>query len=80
MIDQTEKDDEIETDDIYLGAYFLLCGCSIAKTRKIGPKILWTFKNPAGSIHELRQAYYTGAVGKLCDFAAKVVNMKQLCH
>jgi hypothetical protein len=78
MIDQAEN--TYETDDIYLGAYFLLCGCSIARTRKIGPKVLWNFMNPAGSISELRQAYYMGATGKLCDYASKVVVMKQLCH
>jgi hypothetical protein len=74
------NDTELETDDIYLGAYFMLCKCTIKSTRRIGSKVLWTFINSAGSIIELRQAYYMGAIGNLCDYAQKVVQMKQLCH
>jgi hypothetical protein len=67
-----------ETDDIYLGAYFMLCGCHLDHKRRNGQKVLFTFSNPTGSITELRSQFYMGAVGKLHDYSQKVVAMKQL--
>ncbi len=72
------SNESYETDDIYLGAYFMLCGCNLVHKRKVGQKVLFTFSNPAGSTVELRSQYYTGAIGKLHDYAQKVVAMKQL--
>lgn len=73
-------DDSVdESDDIYLSAYYLLAGCRMTGKRKVGPKIYFQFKNDAGSLPELRRAFYSGeAVGKLHDFSIKVVGCKQL--
>jgi len=80
METKDKDNDTMEIDDIYLGAYFMLCACELVSRRNIGQKVLFTFKNPAGSIQDLRRAYYIGATGKLNEYAQKVVTMKQLCY
>ncbi len=75
-----DPENTLETDDIYLGAYFMICSCELVSTRNIGQKVLFTFKNPAGSMSELRKAYFMGATGRLNEYAQKVITMKQLCH
>lgn len=77
-MEQNKDDTILEIDDIYLGAFFLLSGCQIISKRNISQKVLFTFQNPAGSITELRHAYYLGATGKLSEFSHNIVTMKQL--
>ena len=71
---------EYETDDIYLAAYFMLCGCIMEKRKKIGNKVLFVFTNPAGSIQELREGYYSGkARVNPHQFQQQIIAMKKLC-
>jgi hypothetical protein len=70
------SDDTFETDDIYLGAYLLLCHCEKVGQRRVGPKkIIFQFRNPAGAIRTLREEYYTS---RFHDFSGKVMAMKKL--
>lgn len=72
--------DELETHDIYLAAYLILAGCVLRRERKVGIRKYFVFHNPAGSILELRQAYYSGtAIVKAHDFTQKIIAMKNLC-
>ena len=72
--------EELETHDIYLAAYLSIAGCNLKKRYRVGPRVIFVFNNPAGSISELRQSYYAGtAVVKAHDFAQKIVGMKNLC-
>lgn len=69
-----------ETDDIYLAAYLKLCGCVMDNRRRVGTKVIFMFSNPAGvPVSELRDQYYSGAQGKLYDYAHEIMRMKQLC-
>jgi hypothetical protein len=71
--------EELETHDIYLAAYLLLAGCVLSRERKVGARKYFIFTNPAGSLVELRQAYYSGAaVVKVHDYAQKVIAVKNL--
>jgi hypothetical protein len=74
-------DNEIETHDIYLAAYLLVAGCSLESTKKQGARKIFLFKNPAGSIQDLRQAYFSGAASvKAHEYAQKIIAMKNLVH
>jgi hypothetical protein len=75
-------DSEMESDDIYLSAFFLLSGCVLVRKRRSGPtKIYFVFSNPAGSIKELRQAFFSGkAIVKAHDYSQKIIAMKELLH
>ena len=76
-----DKSDEFESDDIRLGAFFLLAGAEIISTRSIGRKVLITFKNPSGgSMIDLRKEYFMGATGKLKEFADKLQTLKELVN
>ena len=76
-----EKIDEFESDDIRLGAFFLLAGCSIVSTRNIGRKVLILYRNPSGgSMIDLRKEYFLGASGRLKDFADKLQTLKELVN
>lgn len=69
-----------ETDDIYLAAYFRLCGCSLDKRRKIGNKVLFVFTNVAGPIRVLREDFYSGrARVDPHAFQQQIVAMKKMC-
>ena len=71
---------EYETDDIYLAAYFKICGCTMERRRKVGNKVLFVFTNPAGSIKDLREAFYSGkAKVDPHAFQQQIVAMKKLC-
>ena len=76
------NDDSLgETDDIYLAAYYMLVGCKYVSKRKVGPKVYFLFRHDAGPIAQLRTAFFSGeAVGKLHDYAQKVIASKQLLH
>jgi hypothetical protein len=74
-----EQIDEMEIDDIRVGAFFLLAGCQIMSTRSIGRKVLIVFKNPSGgSMADLRKEYFLGATGKLKEYSDKLQTLKEL--
>lgn len=76
-----KTDNEIETHDIYLAAYLLVAGCTLTNTKKQGARKIFVFRNPAGSINDLRQAYFSGAASvKAHEYAQKIIAMKNLCH
>jgi len=77
-MDSTEL--EYETPDIYLAAYFTICGCVMVRKRVQGKRVFFVFTNPAGSIKQLREAFFAneGTV-KAYDFSQKVKAMKELC-
>lgn len=75
------EDLEYETHDIYLAAYFMVCGCTLARQRRQGPRVYFIFTNPAGSMKELREAYYSNKGNvKAHMYAQQVIAMKQLCY
>lgn len=77
---QTQISEEYETHDIYLAAYLILAGCTLKRERKVNARKYFIFINPAGSIADLRSAYYSGtALVKAHDYAQKVIAMKNLC-
>ena len=72
--------EELETHDIYLAAYLSIAGCNLKRRYRVGPRVYFVFTNPAGSISDLRQSYYSGtAVVKAHDFSQKIVGYKNLC-
>jgi hypothetical protein len=71
---------EFETHDIYLAAYLNLAGCKLERKRKEGRRVFFVFTNPAGSIQELRDAYYSGtATVPAFKYAQGIIGMKQMC-
>ncbi len=80
MANINTNSEEHETHDIYFAAYLMLAGCVLKRERKVGPRKYFIFTNPAGSINDLRTAYYSGtAIVKAHDYSLKIVAMKQLC-
>lgn len=72
--------DEYETHDIYLAAYLMICGCTLLRQRRQGPRKYFIFTNPAGSVKEMREAYYSGTgTVKAHQYAQQVIAVKQLC-
>jgi len=70
---------EYETHDIYLAAYLKICGCTF-KQRRQGSRVFFIFTNSAGSIQELREAYYQGTARvSPHQFAQDIIAFKQLC-
>jgi hypothetical protein len=71
---------EFETHDIYLAAYLKISGCEMVRRRRQGPRVYFVFRNLAGSVMEMREAYYSGK-GQVAanTFAQEIMNMKQLC-
>lgn len=73
-------DIEFETDDIYLAAYFSLSGCEMQRKRRLGAKVWFIFTNPAGSMKELRETYYSGkGLVKPHVFVQQILAFKALC-
>lgn len=72
-------DNQIEVHDIYLAAYLKIAGCTLEGRRKQGVRWFFQFINPAGSILQLREDYYSGK-GQVSavKFAQEIQNMKQL--
>jgi hypothetical protein len=72
--------EEYETHDIYLAAYLKVCGCTY-KMRRQGTRVFFMFTNPAGSVRDLRDAYYQGS-SKVAphQFAQEIIAMKQLVN
>ena len=75
-----DPEPEFETHDIYLAAYLKVSGCDMIRRRRQGPRVYFVFKNPAGSVMEMRQAYYSGEGQVVANtFARAVISFKQLC-
>lgn len=71
---------QFETDDIYLAAYFMVASCQLVCRRKIGNKVIFVFENHAGSMADIREAYYSGkAQVKPHEYAQKLIACKNLC-
>ena len=74
------EDKDFETHDIYLAAYLKVSGCMLARRRKQANRVYFVFTNPAGSIKDLREAFFSGQ-GKVSahQYAMEIVSVKQLC-
>ncbi len=74
------NNESYETDDIYLAAYFLICGCTMDKRRKVGNKVMFVFSNPAGPMNDLRENYYSGkAMVRANAYSQTIISCKKLC-
>lgn len=73
-------EEDLETHDIYLAAYFQVAGCEFLGRRKQGHRVYFKFRNPGGSMEDLRTAYYAGT-GKVAAnaYADQIRNFKELC-
>lgn len=79
-IKMADLDVEYETHDIYLAAYLMICGCTLLRQRRQGPRKYFIFTNPGGSVKEMREAYYAGTgMVKAHQYAQTVIAVKQLC-
>jgi len=78
------EDEEYETTDIYLAAYFAIAGCDFVRKREERihnsdrKRVYFVFTNKAGSIKELRDAYHSGQ-GRFSEYAQKIKDYKQMC-
>jgi hypothetical protein len=80
MSTHIQSTDELETHDIYFAAYLLLAGCVLKKERRVGPRKYFVFTNPAGSMGDLRTAFYSGSgTVKAHEYSQKIMAMKSLC-
>jgi hypothetical protein len=79
MSTESTEDNSYETHDIYLAAYLKICGCTF-KQRRHGQRVFFIFTNTAGSVKELREAYYQG-IAKVSphQFSQEIMAFKQLC-
>lgn len=76
----SEVDTEFETHDIYLAAYLKVSGCNMIRRRKQANRVYFVFTNPAGSIKDLREAFFSGqAKVQAHQYALEIVACKQLC-
>lgn len=74
------EDKEFETHDIYLAAFFKVCSCKLLRRRKQANRVYFVYTNPAGSIRDLREAFFSGeAKVSAQQYAAAIVSIKQLC-
>jgi hypothetical protein len=74
------EDQEFETHDIYLAAYLKVCSCKMVRRRKQANRVYFVFTNPAGSIRDLREAFFSGdAKVSAQQYASAIISMKQLC-
>ncbi len=77
-MNETEK--EYETHDIYLAAYFKVCGCALVRQRRQGPRKFFVFTNVGGTMAGVREDYFAGR-GRVDPYAyaQQVVAFKQMC-
>jgi len=76
----SDTDNEFETHDIYLAAYLQVAGCTLIRRRKQANRVYFVFANPAGSIKDLREAFFSGqAKVSAHQYSTAIVSMKQLC-
>jgi hypothetical protein len=74
------ESEEYETHEIYLAAYFFVSGCKYLRKHRQGPRVYFVFSNPAGSMKDLREAYYSDkGLVPAKKFADEIVRFKQLC-
>jgi hypothetical protein len=74
------EDKEFETHDIYLAAFLKISGCTLLRRRKQANRVYFVFTNPAGSILDLREAFYSGTAKVVAhQYSITIVGMKQLC-
>ena len=80
MNTENTADKEFETHDIYLAAYLKVSGCTLVRRRKQANRVYFVFVNPAGSILDLREAFFSGQ-GKVSahQYSMEIVSVKQLC-
>ncbi len=72
--------EEFETHDIYLAAYLKVCSCQLLRRRKQANRVYFVFTNSAGSIKDLREAFFSGqAKVPAHQYAMEIVSVKQLC-
>lgn len=75
-----DSEQEFETHDIYLASYLKISGCEMVRRRRQGPRVYFVFRNPGGSVIEMREAYYSGRGQVAANmFAQEIMNFKQLC-
>ena len=74
------EDKELETHDIYLAAFFMLAGCKMLRRRKQANRVYFVFVNPAGSMQELRESFFSGeAKVPAHQYSQMIIACKQLC-
>lgn len=73
-------EEEFETSDIYLAAYLRMSGCKLLRRRKSGSRVFFIFTNPAGSIKDLREAFFKGDGQVPANkYAQEIKDFKELC-
>lgn len=79
-MDQVFAEDEIEVHDIHFAAYLSVSGCVLVRQRRQGQRKFFIFKNPAGPISLLKDAYYSNA-GKVSayEYASQIQAYKKMC-
>ncbi len=76
----SDSSNELETHDIYLAAYFLISGCKMMRRRKQGNRVYFVFTNPAGSMQDLREAFFSGQAKVAAhQYSQQIIAVKQLC-
>lgn len=75
------NDKEFETNDIYLAAFLKISGCQMIRRRRQINRIYFVFVNPAGSIQELRMAFFSGqAKVPAYQYSQDIIAFKQMCY
>lgn len=78
-MEQVFGEDEIEVHDIYFAAYLLVSGCKLVRQRRQGQRKFFIFKNPAGPMNLLRDAYYSSeARVPAYTYAQNIVGVKKM--
>ena len=78
---QPDPNEEFETHDIYLAAYLMISGCKMVRRRKQGNRVYFVFVNPAGSIKDLREAYFSGQSKVAAhQYSQTIIAVKNLCY
>ena len=76
----TTDPEKYTTHDIYLAAYFRIAGCELVNRYKEGRRWNFVFSNPAGSMSDMREAYYSGkSKVEAKRYADEIRAMKELC-
>jgi hypothetical protein len=75
------NEEDFETNDIYLAAYLKISGCDYDRRRREGARVFFVFSNKAGSVLDMREAYFAGK-GKVVAsaYAQELRNFKELCY
>jgi hypothetical protein len=77
---ETGTETEFETHDIYLASYLKIAGCTLVRRRKQANRVYFVFNNPAGSVKDLREAFFSGqAKVSAHEYSTTIISFKQLC-